>query len=316
MHILVPDNLTEADAARLTGFGQDIHLSRYGSGIEPPADADVLLARLMPPSALAELLRQVSRIGWVHTYSTGVDTLLLPELLRAQCLFTNSAGAIALPMAEWVLLAMTAAAKCLPEILQRRRSGVWNRMDLRMTELAGREVAILGLGSVGAHVARLSQAFGMRVTGITRDAQRARPHVDALFPTDRLSDAIAEADFIVVACALTAETHGVVDAAALSRAKPGAHLVNVARAPVVVEDALIASLRSGQLSSAWLDVFNDEPLPAGHPYWKLPNVVISPHVSSFSGQNPGRLFDLFLDNLHRYRQGQELRNVVDPARGY
>lgn len=316
MHILVPDSLSDAEAARLTGLGEDIHLIRYGSGIEPPAEADVLLARLMPPSALAELLREVSRIGWVHTYSTGVDMLLIPELLSRNCILTNSAGAIALPMAEWVLLAMTAAAKRLPEILRRRGIGVWDRTDLGMTELARREVAILGLGSVGAHVARLSQAFGMRVTGITRDAERPRPHVDTLYPTEEFPEAIANADFIIVACALTPKTYGIVDAAAFSRAKPGAHLINVARAPVVVEDALIASLRSGQIASAWLDVFHEEPLPSGHPYWEMPNVVISPHVSSFSAQNPGRLFDLFLDNLQRYRRGEELRNVVDPARGY
>jgi phosphoglycerate dehydrogenase-like enzyme len=195
--------------------------------------------------------------------------------------------------------------------LQRRHA--WQ--ELHCVELRGATLVVLGTGQIGGAVARLSGAFGLRVIGVRRTPHQA-PGCDEVVGPEGLHSALAQADYVVVACPLTAETEGMLGAAEFAALKPGAYLLNVSRGKVVQEPALLAALASGQLAGAYLDAHAQEPLPPTHPLWELPNVLIIPHDSHSSPLIGDNIVELFCDNLRRYLAGESLRNVVDRTRGY
>jgi D-2-hydroxyacid dehydrogenase (NADP+) len=168
---------------------------------------------------------------------------------------------------------------------------------------------IIGTGPIGQEIGRLCRAFGLRSVGMRRDANAPPPPgFDAVAGFAALSDLLPQTDWLILACPLTETTHHLIDARALGLLPPGRHLVNVARGGVVVEDALLAALRSGHLAGAFLDVFGMEPLPADSPFWDLPNVIVSPHSAAASDGLPGRVAAIFVDNLRRWARGEALRN--------
>src|SRR5262249_29388767 len=154
-------------------------------------------------------------------------------------------------------------------------------------ELTGKTVLVVGLGEIGREVARLAEAFGMRVLAVRRtaDAHTAGP--------EQLPELVAEADAVVVTLPLTDETHGLIGRAELARMRDGAILVNVGRGAVVDEEALVEALASGKLAGAALDVFAEEPLPASSPLWELENVILSPHTAALSIKENERIVELF-----------------------
>jgi len=172
---------------------------------------------------------------------------------------------------------------------------------------------VIGLGDIGARIARSGRALGMRAIGVSRTG-RPVTGVSRVYRTRALTAALAEADFVVLTVPLSPATRGLLDAAALAAMKPSAWLINVARGPIVDEDAMVEALRAGRIAGAILDVFDIEPLPPTHPLWTLPNVVITPHISGPS--TPREIAPLFADNLRRYLAGRPLRHVVDRRRGY
>jgi phosphoglycerate dehydrogenase-like enzyme len=185
-----------------------------------------------------------------------------------------------------------------------------------MTPIAGRTVAIVGVGRIGGEVARLARRFGLRVVGVRRSG---RPHrwVHRMFPTRSLRAALRQADFVVVTTPLTPETRGLIGARELDCLPRHAGLVNLGRGAVVDYEALSARLRTRRLAGAVLDVFPEEPLPPASPIWSTPNVILSPHCAVDDGRAyVPRCLDIFFDNLRRYLGGRPLRNVVDRAQGY
>jgi phosphoglycerate dehydrogenase-like enzyme len=185
-----------------------------------------------------------------------------------------------------------------------------------MTPIAGRTVAIVGVGRIGGEVARLARRFGMRVLGVRRSG---RPHrwVHRMFTTKGLRVALRQADFVVVTTPLTSDTRGLIGAKELDCLPRHAGLVNLGRGPVVDYDALSAKLWTRELSGAVLDVFHEEPLPPESPLWTTPNVVLSPHCAVDDGRAyVSRCLDIFFDNLRRYLGGRPLRNIVDRTQGY
>jgi phosphoglycerate dehydrogenase-like enzyme len=197
----------------------------------------------------------------------------------------------------------------------------WNRFGCiafgaTVRELAGSNLAILGAGAIGANLARMAAALGQRVRILRRDAARTVEGAEAVVPPERLGELLAWADFVVLALPLTAETRGLIDKAALARMKSDAYLINVGRGELVDEVALLRVLERGAIAGAALDVFTEEPLPSGHPFWTLPNLVLTPHVSGYTPNYFGKALALFEDNLRRYREGLPLRNVVDKYLGY
>ena len=185
-----------------------------------------------------------------------------------------------------------------------------------MVQLFGKTIAILGVGQVGGHLARICRVgFGMRVLGLAR-TRLDHPHVDRYVDRAELPAALAEADVVALCLALTPATERIVDAAALAAMKPSALLVNVARGGLVDESALIEALRAGRLGGAGLDATAVEPLPADSPLWDLPNVIITPHVAPGRDRLAEHLTDFWCENLRRFAEGEPLLGVVDREAGY
>jgi len=207
-------------------------------------------------------------------------------------------------------------AKGFPRMLGSQAEGKWDPFDLE--PLAGRTMGIVGYGDIGQAVARKARAFDMRVIALRRrpEASAGDPLVDEVLPLDARLDLFRRADDVVIATPLTKETHGLVGREEIAAMKATATLTNLGRGGVIDEPALVEALEAGRITGAALDVFATEPLPAGHPFWRLRNVLVSPHCAD---NKPGWLEDsmrFFLENLERFRRGEPLHNVVDKRRGY
>jgi phosphoglycerate dehydrogenase-like enzyme len=233
---------------------------------------------------------------------------------------TNSRGVQAIPMAEHVMGGLLVLSRRFDRTLEAQRERRWIQNDLSGDwpwMLHGRSMTIVGLGTIGLEVAKRAHAFGMRVTGVRRRIGEVRPDVvDRVVTPDHLSDALTGCDVLVLSAPGVSATHRIIGARELALLNPGAILINVARAQIVDDVAMRDALASGQLGGAVLDVFEREPLEPDSPLWSMPNVVITPHSSGFRESHWTEVVDLFADNLHRFRRGDALRNVVDTDAGY
>jgi phosphoglycerate dehydrogenase-like enzyme len=262
---------------------------------------------------LEPLLAQATRVRWVHSCSAGVEGLLFPALVDGPVVLTNARGAYSRSLAEWSLAAVLFFAKDLRRLLRSQAAGRWDPFDPE--ELAGRTLGIVGYGDIGSAVARCAQAFGMRVIALRR---RPQPDdlADEVLGEDGLLDLMRRSDYVVVTVPLTEKTRRLVSREAIAALKPSAVLINVGRGPVVDEGALVEALTARRIRGAALDVFEQEPLPAGHPLYRLENVLLSPHSADHVPGWRERAVDMFVEQLERFRRGEPLRNVVDKARGY
>ncbi|MFB4314474.1 D-2-hydroxyacid dehydrogenase [Actinomadura sp. 21ATH] len=276
--------------------------------------ADVLFVYDFWSEALAGAWPAAGGPSWVHIASAGVDRLLFPALVESDTTVTNSRGVFDEPIAEYVLGLVLCFAKDLHTTLRLQAAGEWRHRETE--RLAGARALVVGTGPIGRAIGRKLAAAGLRVTGIGRTARTGDPDLGEVLPDGRLREALAEADYVVLAAPLTDRTRGMVDAAALAAMRPTARLVNVGRGPLVVEDDLVAALRAGTIAGAALDVFVDEPLPVPSPLWELPNVIVSPHMSGDVAGWRDELVRLFADNLGRRVRGEPLLNVVDKRLGY
>lgn len=277
---------------------------------------------------------QAPRLAWIQFHWAGVDHALSASIIRRPGLMiTTLSGASASQMAEHTLTMLLALGHHLLDALayQRRAewpSGRWERFS--PLELRGSTVGIVGYGSVGRQIARLLQAFGATVLATKRDAMHpedtgyipegmgdpAGDFVNRLYPAQALHSMLKECDFVVVTVPLTQETRGLLGAEALACLKPTAYLVDISRGGVVDHNALIPLLREHKIAGAALDVFPTEPLPADSPLWKLPNVILTPHVAGFSPHYDERAAMLFAENLHRYLANLPLYNRLNLEKEY
>jgi phosphoglycerate dehydrogenase-like enzyme len=260
---------------------------------------------------LAPLLRRTDELRWVHAASVGVNRLICPELDSAT--LTNSRGVFDTSISEWVLTAVLAHVKGLGDTWALQRERTW---QYRTTgRLAGTRAAVVGTGSIGRAIADRLARLDVHVTLVGRT-----PDLDPEFGTIQSSDDLvavaADVDLLVLAVPLTPATTALAGAQVLGALGPRGFVVNIGRGPTVVESDLIDALRAGTIAGAALDVFEEEPLPAGSPLWSMPNVLVSPHMS---GDYVGFEIDMmtvFTDNLQRWRRDEPLHNVVDTAVGY
>jgi glyoxylate/hydroxypyruvate reductase len=255
------------------------------------------------PAGLAWVVRTAPGLRFLQGTFAGVgqqirDAQLVEEEL-ARIAFASTAGIHATPLAEWSMFGILAFTKSLPRLLHDKAHKHWTE-HYPTQELPGTTLLVVGLGEIGREVARLGEAFGMRVHGVRR--------ADG---PGRLRELVPEADAIVLSLPLTDETRGLIDRETIAGMKQGAIVVNVGRGPVVDEDALVEALRSGRLRGAALDVFAEEPLPASSPLWELDNVIISPHTAALSVKENERVVERFAENLARYLAGDELLGRVD-----
>jgi phosphoglycerate dehydrogenase-like enzyme len=253
-----------------------------------------------------------TNLKWVHFITAAIEHFpFVTALLQRGVRLTTSAGSNGEPVAQTALGGLLMLARGFPRwwAAQGRREWAPMRGETAPRDLAGQTVLIIGLGTIGATLARFCHALGMRVIGMRRTPGPVEA-VDEVHAPATLPDLLPRCEWVILACPLTPETQRLVDSAALARLPRGACLINVARGGVVDQPALIAALASGQLGGAYLDVFEEEPLPAASPLWALPNVIISPHNASSSGGNNDRAARIFLANLVKWARGEPLRNEV------
>lgn len=264
------------------------------------------------------------RLRWLQATGAGVDQLRTKNIVNAESgiVVTTAVGMHANTIGEYAFGSMLMFNRRWPEMVRMQDQRVWPR-SAQWYRLGGRELSeqvlgIVGLGGIGSRIAHLAKAFGMRVLATKRviTANASIPNVDQLYPIQHLKEMLAACDYIVLAVPLTSETEKLIGEPELRAMQPHAYLVNIARGRVIDEKALIRALEENWIGGAGLDVTEEEPLPAESPLYKLPNVILTPHIAGVSVHYGRRLAEIFADNLRRYRAGEPLRNQYDVERGY
>ncbi|HLI25674.1 MAG TPA: D-2-hydroxyacid dehydrogenase [Chloroflexota bacterium] len=317
--VLLSEDYRGGEAERIAAVSPRVRLVWVGGDGEPQGDLSsvevVFRAGPFLPAQLRRLLPRLPRLRWIHTMSAGVDAELVPEIVDSPVLVTRTRGLHHIPVSEWVLMQILAVSKRLPEFVRAQDARRWQPLDVPAS-LEGRTLGIVGYGEIGQAIARRARGFGFRLVGLRRRPQPA-PELDALYGPDGLERLLAEADYVVVVTPLTPATRGLIGAPQLRAMRPTAWLINVGRGPVVDEAALLQALREGWIAGAALDVFDQEPLPADHPLWGFPNVLLTPHNSGVRPhQFRAEIVDQFVANLRRYLAGEPLQHQVDKAAGY
>jgi phosphoglycerate dehydrogenase-like enzyme len=270
------------------------------------------------PAALKRTADANPDLRWVHTMAAGgggqVKAAGLDPAQLQRIVFSTSAGVHGGPLAEFAVFGVLAGAKDLSRLLAQQRDHTWSGR-WQMRQVAEMTVLVVGLGGIGAEVARRLSGLGATVVGTSRH-HRPVDHVDRLIRTDQIAATVPDVDAIVLTLPGTAATERLIGAAVLAAVKPGTILVNVGRGTVVDEDALLAALRDGRIGFAALDVFAAEPLPADSPLWDEPNVLVSPHTAALNAAEDRLIAELFAANASRLLNGEQLRNVVDTVDFY
>jgi phosphoglycerate dehydrogenase-like enzyme len=280
-------------------------------------DANVILNWSGSRALLRDAFLMTPNARWVHSRSAGLDTLLFPELVESPVPLTNGTGVFSQSLGEFALAAILYFAKDFRRMIRNQMAGRWEQFDIE--EISGQSVGIVGYGDIGRAVATRVRAMGMRVFAVKRHGPplyNVDPLVDRIYsPEDRV-EMISRCDYIVMAAPLTPETQGMIGEAEFAAMKPSAVVINVGRGPVIDEQAMLKALTEGRIKGAGLDVFTHEPLPPGHPFYQLENVLVSPHCADHTADWLEQAMRFFLENFERFRKGEPLRNVVNKKLGY
>lgn len=264
----------------------------------------------------AEDIEKFPRLKWIQVLSAGVERLPFQALETRNIWVTNARGIHRVPMSEYTLGLMLHHVRRFDTFFANQQKAVWDRSP-RVDELAGKTVGILGAGAIGSEIARKAKIFDMKVIGLSRTGE-SQAYYDQLFGRDQLEIFLNQSDFVIVILPLTPETKGFLGERELKMMKKGSVLINIARGAVIEEEALIKALNEEWIAAAYLDVFIEEPLPETHPFWKLKNCWITPHVSGRSPHYMSRALEIFIRNLHLFQEGnhREMENIIDLNRGY
>jgi phosphoglycerate dehydrogenase-like enzyme len=332
LNVLVTMPFSDTQLDRLRAVSPELRVARAEAAAADYSKTDVLYAGA-PPRDLAG----APNLKWVQVHMAGVNTLYdHPVYTESAVALTTTSGVHAATIAEYAITMLLALAHRVPRMVEWQRRGTWPPDEQRWrlfvpTEVRGATLGIIGYGSIGRELARIAKtAFAMSVLACKRDPSRREDTgycppgtgdpegrlPDAWFPPEKLRDLLARSDVAVMAAPLTPETDRLLGAAELAAMKPSAYFINVGRGATVDEPALAAALGERRLAGAVIDVFAQEPPPAGHPFYALDNVIVSPHVSGFLPSYDDRCAELFAENLRRYLRGTPLLNLVDRARGY
>ena len=295
-----------------TTLGVDLaDLAPLTTAIGLVTSADVVRDPRFP---LRELENRAPNLAWIHITGAGIESLLPMDWLPRGVVLTNNSGVHQRKTGEFAAMALLMLNSQVPRMSTNQRAGRWEQIFT--PSIAGKTLAVIGVGQMGSAAAREGKRLGMSVLGVRRSG---RPHryADEMFGPDGIGTALSRADFIYLSAPLTRETRHLVDRNVLSKVKPGAGLASIARAGVIDHEALRDALAAGALSGAVVDSFSPEPLPPESPMWAVPNLLVVPHCSSDDLRNYIPLtLDLVFDNLSRLSRGKPLRNRVDPALGY
>jgi phosphoglycerate dehydrogenase-like enzyme len=285
----------------------------FSAGVD---EAQVVLMAGNYRELLRALWPRLTRLEWVHSMWAGLEDVLFPELVESAVPLTNSRGVFARSLGEFAIAGMLHFAKQIGRMKSQQARALWAPFEVE--ELHGRVLGIVGYGSIGRAAAERAAAFGMRIHALRRHADRAAQDalVERVYTVGELMELMGASDYVLAAAPLTAETRGLIGAQAIAAMKPNAVLINLGRGPVVVEEALVRALRAGSIRGAVLDVFDREPLAPKHPFWKMDNVLVSPHTADRTATWLEEAVELFLENYRRFAAGQALLNVADKRLGY
>ena len=335
--ILITRDITPAWKERLQNISPNLNIEIY-----PAQDVRDIPAEIWQKTEILHTIHtlptpeQAPNLRWVQLFSAGADRALSTPLFHGQTLFTTASGVHAVNIAEYVLMMQLALFHHLPLITEWQRNNTWTTDKERdqmffIEELRDKTIGIVGYGSIGREIARLSKAFGMRVVALQRNSDH-RDHgfifpgvgdpdgslPDHYYNNEQLHDLLRESDVVVLAVPLTPDTTHLFSAAEIRAMKSSALLINIARGEVCDQDALIQALQDQQIAGAALDVTTPEPLPADNLLWHLPNVIVSPHISGGTNRYEERVLMIFEANLQRYLSGSPLPlyNLVDKKQGY
>jgi phosphoglycerate dehydrogenase-like enzyme len=294
-------------------------------------DADAFFGKITPA-----LLAPARQLRWVQAPTASLEHYLFPELVEHPCVLTNMRGLFSDVIADQVMGYLICFARNLHRYVLQQARGLWapvggeaervvfttgpgvvNAIDRAHLHLGDLTVGIVGLGSIGAEVARRALAFGMRVLAVDPVRTDVPPGVEALWPVERLGDLLGQSDFVVVAAPHTPQTVKMFRAPQFRQMKRSAYLVNVGRGALVDLADLTAALQANELAGAALDVFETEPLPADSPLWQMgQRVILTPHVAGYSPRIAGRHLAVVLENVRRFVGNDVLVNVVDKRRWF
>jgi phosphoglycerate dehydrogenase-like enzyme len=294
-----------------------IQLQNYDRVPEEIADTDVFIGwSLRPPQFVA-----AKKLRWIHSPAAAVHQLMFPELVESSVVLTNSTGIHGPVVAEHAIAVLLAMAKRLPQAMQYQAKREWSQDQLwqqrpRPREVADATVAVVGMGGIGREFAARAKALGMKVLAVRENPAKGLDGADSVFSPARIDDVLPQADYVLLCTPVTPATSGMMNEARLSKMKPDAYLINVARGPLIDEAALLDALQHHRIAGAALDVFVEEPLPPDSPFWSLDNVLITPHTAAVTERLWERHYRLIVDNMKRFLAGEPLLNEVDKKRGY
>jgi phosphoglycerate dehydrogenase-like enzyme len=292
--------------------------------------ADAFFGKLTPP-----LLAAARELRWVQSPTASLEHYVFPALVEHACVLTNMRGLFSDVIADHVMGFVLCFARNLHVYLRQQADGRWapvggeserstfvagpgtvNAIDQAHLHLADCTLGVVGLGEIGSEVARRALAFGMRVVAVDPVHTEGPPGVAAVWNPEQLDELLAQSDFVVIAAPHTPQTQGWFRRGQFQRMKRSAYLINIGRGAIVCLSDLTAALEAGEIAGAGLDVFEIEPLPPEHPLWRMPNVIITPHVAGTSPRIAQRHLGVFLENIGRFARSEPLKNVVDKARWF
>ena len=317
MKIVISGATTPEEVPGITAIASESELvcapdkERLGEALP---GAEILLGWDFQSRDMRDQWHRVDSLKWIHWCGASVDRIMSPELTDSEIILTNARGIFDSVMAEYILGYMLSELKLFRESWRLQQQKNW---QTRLTgKLSGSRAVIFGVGSIGRETARLLRAVGVKVSGVGRSPREADSDFGTIVGPDRALDAIADADWVIGLLPLTEETTRYYGAKFFDAMKPEAHFMNLGRGESVDENALISCLEKGKIAGAMLDVFNNEPLDPDRPIWEAPNIVISPHTSSYYAEYQEDMANQFLGNFARYKESKTLEHVIDKNLGF
>lgn len=309
--------LASGDASQLAMLKELPHTVCGDAGVCAQAlqGATVILQWSGRRELLRALWPKCEKVRWVHSMTAGLDKLLFPELVESEVQLTNGRGVFSASLGEFVLGAILYFAKDFRRMVRNQTAAVWEPFDIE--EIGEQTVGILGYGDIGHAVASRVRAMNMRVLATKRHVSESTdPLVERFYKPEAIREMFALCDYVVATAPLTVETRHMVSDAEFAVMKPTAVVINVGRGPVIDEAALLRALRDKRIKGAGLDVFEEEPLPRGHPLYKLENVLLSPHCADHTASWQDQAMRFFLEQYCRFQKGEPLKNIVNKRLGY
>ena len=253
---------------------------------------------------LREVFLMSRRVRWIHSRSAGLEQTLFPELIESEVIVTNGSGVFSPSLGEFALAAILYFAKDFRRMIRNQMAGVWEPFDVTM--VSGQTLGIVGYGSIGRAVAARARALEMNVLGLRRVPQAPTEDslIDQVYESEQILEMLPRCDYVVVTVPLTEQTRGVIGDDEFAVMKKNAVVINVGRGPTIDERAMTKALLQRRIRGAALDVFDQEPLPQGHPFYSLENVLLSPHCADHTPDWLDNAMRFFLEQLERFRRGR------------